>query len=670
MWWVIGLVGCGGPGDAPEPPGRVPPAERVVDPGSRPAARLNRAEYDATLRDLFGTAKTPSEGFPPDEVAWGFDNVAEALGTTSIHVELWEAAAQDVLDELFGRDEETTTRYGAQAEAGGVTYLGEGQLYDDTWYAVFSGSLSTVLAVEGDGRFRVGVQAFGRAVDGEAPVLEVRVDGVPWGERTVTATPAAPARHDLEGTLDEGVHTFEVAILNPGTDAGGVRRSITVDWIEVEGPLDPQQGRTEAWDRWVPCAPDGFADRDCASYAIERLGEHAWRRPLTPEDRDWALSLYDRAIAAGGDEDEALQLAFQGLLLAPEFLYRIEPPPPEGQPWRALDGHEVATRLAAFLWASTPDEALLAAAADGSLLAPGGIEAQVVRMRADPRASALIDHLAGQWLDLRKIANARPDPVLYPDFDEALRASMRQELAFLAEGFFLGDGELTSLMTEQTTWIDARLAEHYGFPWDPGDDGWVQVDTPRVGLLGTAGWLTAHAHPDRPSAAGRGRWVMDQLLCTPPPPPPPNVEGSVDPQPGEGSVREQEEAQRADAYCQSCHGRMDPIGFALHGFDATGADRLQDELGHPIDDGVELDGVWLDGAADLAAELAADPRLPRCAVIKTLTFALGRPPRPEDTPEIDRITEAFVDGGSRFEALAIAIATSDPFLLRAASEVE
>lgn len=673
---TLSVAACHGRNTEPDGTSQPEPPIDDTHPGTRPLSRLNATEYDTTVGDLVGTELHPGQNFPADEIAYGFDNVASVLTTTTTHVESWELAADEILDEMFGRKDESTSMYGTQAEAAGVTYLGEGQLYGETAYALVDGSLSSPFALAFDGQFDVTVAAFGREVGGVSPSMEVRIDGELAETFEVTNDIGATEEFTFRTFIADGVHGFEVSIGNPG-ESGGIPRALMVDYLRIDGPMDPQTGRSPAYDDYVSCAPDGQPNRACARDGIEAFGGQAWRRPLTEAEVDWAVSLYESALDANLDEGEALQYAFKGILVSPEFVYRIEADPTGGATYRALDGYEVATRLAAFAWSSTPDQALLDAAADGTLDTPEGVSAQLERMLADERGGAVLDNLAGQWFAMRKLSTAATDATVYPEYTADLRDSMMIELRFIASSFFREGKPLDEMLLSQQTWVDQRLADHYNLPYEgtgaEGEAGFAEVSlsgTGRTGLFGSAGWLMANSRVNGPSAVKRGKWIVENLLCTPPPPPPPDVEGQVTIEPEGGSTREQEEAQRGADYCQGCHSAMDPLGFVLWNFDGIGGKRSKDELGFPIDTESELGGVTLSNGEDLAEWVVADPRLSRCVVEKTLTYALGRPMELADNKVVDEITEAFDAGGQTFDALARAIVVSDAFRLRGAPEVE
>jgi hypothetical protein len=662
--FLLTLLACR-PDAGPSPRGVPPEPIAPGHAGNRTLQRLNRSQFQRTLRDLTGLDRDFAAGMPPDESAFGFDNLGAALSLSVGHLEAIEAVVDELATELLSEKDEATRTWEVQGEGPGVSYSGDGTVFGGTSYLLFDGTLSATLPLEGDGEFQLVVVAAGEEASG-APVLEIEVDGAVVATEELLDRSFRDVVVDLD--LEEGLHVVTLRIANPSAAGASPRRTVGIDRLMLTGPMRPEVGRTPVWRKLVPCAPDGDPSPACQEQVFRDFGLRAWRRPLTDDDLAWVRALADATYAAGGTADESLVAGLRGLLLAPEFLFRVEALPEAGESERALDGYEVGARLAAFLWSSTPDDELLAAAADGSLLRDDGLDAQVERMLDDPRARSLVDDLAGQWFDLRDVALVAPDAVMFPSFDEALRDSMREELALLSEAWLLGDRDLRWVVETDETWIDERLAEHYRVPFGAGDTGFVPVYTGRIGITGTAGFLTTHARPARASAVSRGKWVLENLLCDAPPPPPPTVNMMMNFEPVEGSVREQEETLRGEGSCQACHASMDAVGFSLGGFDAVGAARSTDELGWPVDTAVVLDGIALADQADLAAYVANDPRLPRCAVEQTLTFAVGRPVDDADDPVIDALTEAFVADGSTFEALAKVVVRSAPFRRRSLEE--
>jgi len=379
-------------------------------------------------------------------------------------------------------------------------------------------------------------------------------------------------------------------------------------------------------------------------------------------------------FGAGYDPDQdfldGVRLMAKAMLLSPHFVFRVEPPPLDG-PTRALTSWELASRLSYFLWSSTPDDTLLSLARDESLLQPEVRAEQVRRMLADEKAGALADNLMGQWLYTRAVDELALDAKVFPDVDDALREAMAEEMRRVALDVIREDRSMLDLLTREETWVNGRLAEHYGL--SVTGDAWQSVSTAgtsRVGWLGTAGLLAALSHPTRTSPVLRGKWVLTNLMCEAPAPPPPNVE-ALAPEDIEGSLslREQMEQHRSDPVCASCHSAIDPIGFALEHFDASGAYRDMDVNGHLIDaTGAFPDGSTFDGLVEMAGLLAASPKVPACMSQKVFTYALGRSPTVYDIVWLDDVDARFEAGSYRFEALALAIVESPAFLTRGREE--
>lgn len=500
------------------------PSGPARDPGHLTAHRLNRSEYNNTVRDLLGTERRPADDFPADDVSYGFDNIAATLSISPVQAELYRRAAAELAAEVMS---------------------------------------------------------------------------------------AAPAR---------------VMVCQPD-------------------PADP-----------LPCV------REIAA----RFGERAWRRPLTDDDVAQAVAIFQVALDAGGGVEEGIELLVEYFLSSPRFLFRFEiDPDPSSREVRPLDDHELASRLSYFLWSSMPDDELRAAADAGLLTTGDELARQVDRMLADPRAEALVDNFAGQWLYLRGLAEHEPDATSFPGFDGELRAAMIEETRAFFREFLTGDHPLAEMLSADFTFVDARLAAHYGVTVSgEGSQRVSLVGTPRRGLLGQAGILTVTSYPNRTSPVKRGKWVLEELMCQPPPPPPPGVEGLDEGDATGGSIREQMEAHRNDPVCASCHKAMDPIGFALEHFDAVGAWRDTDG-DYAIDATGELpDGTAFDGAAELAALLAGDPRFTRCLSEKMLVYALGRGLESFDGATVDDIHAQLLARGGRLRDLIALVVESDPFLFR------
>lgn len=424
--------------------------------------------------------------------------------------------------------------------------------------------------------------------------------------------------------------------------------------------------------RLITCDPRSMGDRECARQVLERFLPRAWRRPVTDAEIERVLGLFDLPLQEGEGFDEGMKLALHAILVSPEFIFRVEKDPEPGQKFRKLDGYEIASRLSYFLWSTMPDDELFHAAATGRLDTPEGLEAEVDRMLRHEKAKALVENFAGQWLTVRAIERATPDPTVAPEWDEELREAMKRETQLVFEEILRENRNLLDLLDADFTYLNERLARHYDVDGVVGPE-FQRLPSPegRAGILTHAGFLTFTSNPTRTSPVKRGLWVLSQLLCEEPPAPPPGVEGL--PEDGEptGTLREQMERHRTDPTCASCHDTMDTIGFGLEEFSPIGKFRTVDDAGFAIDSSGQLpDGSIFDGAVELARILRNHPNVSTCMTEHALTYALGRTLTRSDECSVERIKEKFEAGGSTFAALARAIATSEPFRLRAAEKEE
>ena len=409
----------------------------------------------------------------------------------------------------------------------------------------------------------------------------------------------------------------------------------------------------------VPC--EGTVE--CATDALSRLARRAWRRPVEPAEVDKLVALVTGTQSKGYTFRDGLKAAIEAILLSPKFLFRIEADDVDVA--HAITDHELASRLSYFLWSTMPDPVLSAYADAGKLHEDRIFDLQVKRMLADPKAGALLDNFAKPWL-VHGLTDANPDVTLFPSFDANLRASMAGETRAYLGSFVFGDQSLADMLDANFTYLDARMAQHYGIPGITGTD-FVRVDvtpeTHRGGLLTHASILTMTSVATRTSPVRRGEWVLAELLCSPPPPPPadvPSLEGTIT----TGTMRQRMEAHRANPACASCHTQMDPIGFSLENFDAIGRWRETD-ANQPIDTtGVLPNGTPLTGEADLANAIKTDPRFARCATGKLYSYALGRVAQPYDEPRLAALTGSFVKDGFRTRKLIDNIVHSDAFRMR------
>ena len=640
------------------------PADVLVD--SVTMHRLNGAEYDNTVRDLLGTSLRPSADFPADDFGAMFDNQADVLSIAPLHLEAWEMAADAVLADVLSMSvaEDLWHIEAESPEAVGTT----GAQSEDGWNLYANGSITAFVDLPMGGTYRIESRLHGQQGGPDVARAAFVIDGVEVYAFDVPETAEAPGTYSATFDLQAGSRSIGVAFLNDFWDPdNGIDRNLVIDWFSLAGPLgatsEPHPGRA----RLVPCEPAIDGEDACASMAVEAFLPRAWRRPVTVEEVASILALYDLSRSSGGDWEEGLTLALKAALLSPHFVFRVEiDPEPASETAHPLSAWELASRLSYFLWSSMPDDALFGAAADGSLLEDAVLAAQVRRMVVDERAEGLVENLAGQWLMIAALEDSSPDQDTFPTFDDSLRVSMQEQMRRTARDAILGGGSMLALLTDEESWIDARLATHLGVEPPAGD--WEKRaldDGPRRGILGTAGLLTALSYPERTTPVLRGKWVLNAITCEAPPPPPGGVDGIAGDNPEGLSFREQMELHRADPLCASCHSVMDNVGFAMENFDAVGRYRETDELGLPVDPtGSVPGGASFAHIGELADALVTDRRVPQCMTRTIFTYALGRQPQMSDIPYLQGIEQRFIDGGHRFEELAVGIALSAPFRQR------
>ncbi|MFO0548292.1 MAG: DUF1592 domain-containing protein [Polyangiaceae bacterium] len=661
-------AGCtghiGGDDGGEDPPPGTPSGN---DPGRVTLHRLNRAEYNNTVRDLLGTSLTPADDFPSDDHSYGFDNNADALVMSPLMLELYERAAEtlahDVLDTGIPS---SITRYEAE-DVGGTVGAASG----GAWNLYSNGDVVVTQVLPAAGKYRVRARVWADAAGPDAAQASFSINGLTYGPFDVTASAASPAVLEQEIDLGAGTATVMVSFLNDYYDsATGQDRNLYVDYLEVEGPIGGML-TNPLRDRFVTCDLD--TGDPCVREIIEGFGRRAYRRTLSAAEVDGLVSVYQLALDNGDDANKGIELVLRAILTSPNFLFRVEiddePTSLEAHP---LSGFELASRLSYFLWSSTPDDTLLDLAESGELVDPTVLEAQVDRMLADDKSRALVDNLGGEWLFFRALAGKTPTAAAYPSFDETLRASMQAEAeAFFSDLLHDPDLTLTDLVRADFTYVDARLAEHYGLP-APTSGALERVavgGAPRGGLLRQGAWLTVTSNPDRTSPVKRGRWILENLLCDEPPPPPPGVEGF---KPQDLEVKTQKEllaAHRADPACSGCHASMDPLGLALENYDGIGAFRTEDK-GEPIDPSGEVGDVSWQTPDELLDLLSVDPRLPACAVEKMFVYALGRGVDASDAPYLENLSAEFQVNGLALRELLRLIATSEPFRFRRGEPAE
>jgi hypothetical protein len=449
-----------------------------------------------------------------------------------------------------------------------------------------------------------------------------------------------------------------------------------VDYANVAGPFNATGlGDTPSRRKIFTCEPESTrAEGPCAEQILATLARTAYRRPVTSADVEQLLEFYPAGREQGSFEN-GIRSALRVLLTSPEFLFRRETDPPGAAPGTlyAVDDLALASRLSFFLWSSLPDEELLRLAEHGRLSEPRNYERQVRRLLADPRAAALVDNFAGQWLYLRNLQSARPDVQEFPNFDENLREAMRRETEMFFASIMREDRSVMELLTADYTFVNQRLAEHYGIANVYGSHfRRITVENPaRIGLLGQGSIHTVTSYPNRTSPVLRGKYILTNILGTPPPAPPPDVPALAENAPGQAarSVRARLEQHRANPVCATCHNVMDPIGFALENFDAIGAWRTKEPGGAIDSSGQMANGTPVDGPTTLRAALTAEPEhFAGIVTEKLLTYALGRGLEAFDMPTVRAIVRAAANDNYRFSAIVLGIANSPAFTQKTAQQ--
>ncbi len=663
------------------------------DPGRVTIRRLNRSEYDNTIRDLIGLDLKPAEGFPSDDVGEGFDNIGDALSLPPLLLEKYVDSAIAILDKAIVHEGVDLHATGEQlpgtADGKPLTPKSDGQARTLNG----AGELWLDVSVPADGRFQLRAKVGADAGGGDPVVLAISVDGEAPKDFRISAKAGAPASLGETVPLTKGAHRFALRFANPVSqppkkpaaasaasaaaqakaDKPVGPRSLVIESVELKGPPGPPI--PESHKRIFIAKPGpGVSRQDAARTIIGAFATRAFRRPVEADKLDRLLHIVELADQQGEVFEDAIGYGLQAVLVSPEFLFRVERDraPTEPNNAYALDDWELASRLSYFLWSTMPDDALFALAKQGTLHDPKVIEQQARRMLKDPKAHALTETFGEQWLQLRSLETRQPDPKAFPDYDKPLRKAMYDEAALFFENVVHEDRSVLEFLDADYTFLNDRLARHYGIANVDGPQfRKVQLkDHVRGGVLTMAGILTLTSNPTRTSPVKRGKWILEEIVNQPPPPPPPAV-GEL-PQQGTGattglSLRQLMERHRADAVCASCHQRMDPLGFGLENYDAIGRWR-GDVDGKALDvAGTLPGGRTFNGPVELKALfMARKEDFARCLASKLLTFALGRGLKDDDDMTVEDASAALARDQYRFSTLVAQVVTSYPFRYRRA----
>ena len=675
------------------------------NPGHRTFQRLNRAEYARSIHDLFGLDVDVTAFLPPDTISHNFDNIADVQSMSPTLLEGYLRAAAQISRLAVGDPHAApgSTIYKVPRLASQLAHV------DGAPFGTRGGvSVVHIFPADGDYIFRVMLhsiptgQLYGSPAQGEQ--IEISIDGAraaifdinprmsesdPNGMNLITApiavrsgphrVSAAFIQHS-EAPVDDLLAPIEQTLAD--TQIGSSLGVTTLPHLRELAITGPERStgvsETPARRRIFMCRPLTAADEaPCARRILTSLASAAYRRPASMSDVDGLMRFFTEGRQQGNFES-GIRTAIQAVLASPHFIFRLEEAPAAiraGQTYRIAD-YDLASRLSFFLWGGPPDETLRAAARRGRLATAAGLEEQARRMLADPRSSALSTRFAAQWLRLQDLDKIHPDPLLYPQFDETLARAMRHETELLFDSIVREDRNVLDLLTADYTFVNERLARHYGIP-DVSGPAFRRVSIPdenRRGLLGQGSILTMTSVADRTSPVLRGKWVLEVLIGFSPPPPPPNVPAFDSSKAHDGArlltVRERMEEHRSNPVCRSCHRVIDPIGLALENYDVTGAWRIRDN-GSPVDASGELyDGTPLGGPLGLRQALLKHQDV----VLRTFTenlmaYALGRRIEYYDMPEVRAVVRGAAAHDNHFSAFVLGIVTSPAFRMSTAERL-
>ncbi|HVY65303.1 MAG TPA: DUF1592 domain-containing protein [Gammaproteobacteria bacterium] len=671
------------------------------------AQRLTRTEYAHAVKALLDVDIDPKEYLPAEIEIQGFTNIAAALSTSPAFVEQYVNAAGAVAHLAVGEPKpKVANAYFPPPKASQDAYvpglpLGTrgGMKFTHTFpadgeYRITIGDLGLGLyprAVETRQTLVVlvdRVEQFRADIGGPEDLALVNLGGAPARAEVMSRFKNIPLKvpagtHEVAVTFIERSRAADdEQIADYGPSAGfafssGQRVAGVLGGINMTGPYNSTGlTKTESRRKLFVCEPEVAArERECAQQITANLARRAFRRPVGQADVDRLMAFFDEGRKGPGGFDEGIELMTTAVLASPDFLYRsIAPAKDANAASQPLSALELASRLSFFLWSQGPDDELLKLAESGELVKPGVLTAQVSRMLADPRAEVLVTSFAEGWLRLADLDAVQPDKNLYPEFSEGLRQDFADEIRLFLESVLLKDRNVQTLLTADYTFVNERLARHYGIEGVVGPQfRQVHLDDPvRHGLLGKGAMLLRTSYGNRTSPVLRGQWVLDKLMGTPPTPPPPGVETNLDTPEGEQprTVRERLQRHRKSPTCAACHGVIDPYGLALENFTATGAWRTVDaEAGAPIDAHSELSGGRpVDGPASLAAALLArDDQFVQALTEKLMMYATGRELEYYDMPQVRAIVRAAKQQDYRFSALVAGVVQSDAFRMQGAA---
>jgi hypothetical protein len=670
------------------------------DPGASSLHRLNRTEYGNAVRDLLHLEVDVAEFLPADDEGYGFDNIADVLRTSPTLLEQYLGASRQISELALGdtRIRPISKVYKVAPDLpqaqhvpglplgtrGGIAI--EHNFPLDAEYEISSFLTRNIVGymtgLEWPHEFEIsidGERVFLAQVGGEEDNLRSdrnfseAANAIDARLKTRVPVPAGQHRVVVTFIQKNAAETHEpLELFTRNLDLQDMVGVPTLDYVDIVGPFAASgSGTTASRERIFTCYPESTAENAaCATEILGTLGRRAFRRPLEERGMNLLMSFYEEGSASGNFE-QGIQTALRFLLTSPEFLFRSEPDPAGVEPGAVYQLSDVAlaSRLSFFLWSSIPDDELLALAEQGKLSDDAVLDVQIERMLRDPKAVALVDNFVSQWLFLRNLRSINPDTRTFPNFDDKLRQAFRAETEMFAQSIIRDDQPVTDFLDADYTYVNDRLAQHYGIPNIYGSHfrRITVEDESRRGLLGQGSVLTVTSYPNRTSPVLRGKWLLENLIGAPAPPPPPDVPDLPENVAGTAtlSVRERLEQHREDPACRGCHAVMDPLGFSLESFDGIGHARVRDAAG-PIDSTGELaDGTPIAGVNDLRRVLMDKPEVfVDTLTEKLMTYALGRGLTHKDMPIVRSVTQGAAEDEYRFSALVKGIVRSAPFRMK------
>ncbi len=669
------------------------------NPGRPAVHRLNRAEYTNATRDLLALEIDGASMLPADDSGYGFDNIADVLTVSTGLLERYLSAAHAISRRAVG---DPALRPIVKTYTPAPHDRQQDRPSEDLPFGTRGGlAIRADFPLDGEYSLKIVMKRPNGQTNSivglhERQEIDVRLDGA--HVKTFTFGGVTPASRSIP--LGDPLGQFEVRFpVKAGTHVIGVafhqatladeglkprfptqnysfqtdaQEHPRIETVEIGGPDNViAPGESPSRQKIFVCRPTSGRDEEaCARTILSMLARRAYRRPITSEDLPPLLGFYE-AGRREGSFDAGIQAALKRMLMSPQFLFRIESEPKGVAPGTAyrLSDVELASRLSFFIWSSIPDDELLDLAARGKLKEPAVLAQQVQRMLRDDRSTALVRNFGGQWLYLRNLEDVKPDTHEYPDFDDELRVGFRKETELFVESQLREDRPVIDLLRANYTFLNERLARHYGIPRVKGSHfrRITLTDANRFGLMGHGSILTVTSYANRTSPVLRGKWVLENILGAPPPAPPPNVP-ALEEAPGVKyrSMRDRMEQHRKSPVCAACHARIDPLGFAMENFDAVGQWRTQ-EGDTPIDASGALDGVKFNGLADLRKLVLNRQEAFAVAVTKKLlTYALGRGVEYYDMPAVRQITHQAAVNDYRWSSIILGIVNSSPFQMRRA----